>query len=409
MLIGFLYVLFSLIGFGYFLFLKRRLDFLTIGFVSQQIYFSPCLVYYFFSGHPDIYPVEVGVYITGILLIISFIFFSINLYENNKNRQRIYINFGFKYHALFSTLLASTAFVLSIIQSGDVLFSGAKADVLDSINRFYILWSICALYGILISYLCKQKIYFFINLFLLLVTIYIGFRSIAAIAAISLLVFYFVKENKATSLIFEHYKSALLAVFFGAFFLVYKGLYIAIKFKDYEMVLNRLLDKQFYIDVLVNAEPFGIQMIFSDVLNQDYYIGLENLNRFILLFTLFSNDLGIDARSFNQYFQSDLYGDVGYGMGSNVWAHMYSSGGWMLLVIFIIIYALSLRWFSYKIYYSNYNYAPLLIVLGSYWSFYIHRNDLFYQLGLEKRVLIVFVIVSILSLFYSRLKTTFKR
>ena len=28
---------------------------------------------------------------------------------------------------------------------------------------------------------------------------------------------------------------------------------------------------------------------------------------------------------------------------------------------------------------------------GSYWAFYIHRNDLVYQIDLEKRILVIFV------------------
>lgn len=407
MLIGLVYIIISCVGFYYFLLNNRKFDFLSVGFVSQQIYFSPCVVYYF-TNNSLIYPVENGVYICGFLIILSMLIFSFRLHSV-KPRNKLKIDFAFEYHAFFSTILALIAFFISFYESGNVLFSGAKSEVLESISRFYIIWSISAIYGLITSFILKNKIYFVINSILILMTVFIGFRSIAAIAVISLLVIYFSSKRESVNILVSHYKSVIFGLFFGCFFLIYKGLYIAIKFGNYDVVSQKLLDKQFYIDVLSNAEPFGIQMIFSDVLKYDYFIGLENLNRIILMITVFSNDLGIDARSFNDYFQNDLYGNVGYGMGSNVWAHMYSSGGWLLLLMFIILYAISLRWLSYKIYYSNLEYVPFFVLLGSYWAFYIHRNDLFYQLGLEKRVLIIFLIVSLSSIFYKKFKSTYRK
>ena len=406
---GLIYLLFTLLGLCYFLLHRRKFDFLTVGFISQQLYFSPCLVDIFLgSDNYYLYPVNDGVYITGILLILSFLIFSFKLH-NERPRSKKILDLGFKYHTFFSSLIALMSFLISFYQSGPILFSGAKADVLNSIDRFYILWSIAALYGISTAIVFRKKIYIYINLFLIIITIYIGFRSIAAISAISFLVIFFVMYGKKASLFIDHYRKIFIGVLFGLFFLIYKGLYIAVKFGNYDTVLERLGSKEFYAEVFLNAEPFGIQRIFSDVLQYNFFIGPENLNRFILVFTLFSNDLGVDARSFNQYFQPALYGDVGYGMGSNVWAHMYSSGGWLLLIMFIIFYGLSLRWLSQKIYYSNIKYMPLFVVLGSYWAFYIHRNDLFYQLGLEKRVVIVFFIVSLLSILTAKFISTYRK
>lgn len=403
----FIYFLATIFGFFYFLMVRRYFDFLTVGFISQQIYFSPCLVDFFLKNDVYyLYSINNGVFITGIILILSFVLCSIKLYENC-TMAKSHLDLGFKYHALFSTLLAVISFIISIYQAGPILFNSAKAEVLNSIDRFYILWSISALYGLAVSTLFNQKKYIYINIFLILITIYIGFRSIAAIAVISALVIFFVNQNEKVNLLLDHYKKIVLGFLFGVFFLVYKGIYIAVKFQNYDTVFEKIKSKDFYLEVLFNAEPFGIQRIFSDVLQYDFFIGLENLNRFIFLFTLFSNDLGIDTRSFNDYFQPALYGDVGYGMGSNVWAHMYSSGGWILLIIFILLYSISLRWLSKKIYFSSVYYKPVFIVIGAYWSFYIHRNDLFYQLGLEKRVIIIFLIVSFFSWSLNQIKMAY--
>lgn len=397
------YLLVSLFVFYKFFLTKRHFDFLTIGFVSQQLYFSPCLAQIFINSDSIyLYEVHWGVYLSGTILVLLFFIFSIGI--NYKQRDIKSLGLGFEYHALYATILGLLSFVISYIQVGTVLFNAEKSQVLNSIDRFYIVWSISSLYGLSASFLNNKKILLYINIILILLTVYIGFRSIAAVGVICILVLSFVSNGDKVNLIVSHYKKIIIGFFAGIFFLVYKGLYIAIKFQNYDLVFLRLLDKDFYLSVIINAEPFGIQKIFSDVLQQKYFIGLDNFDRFFLLFTLFGDQFGVDTRSFNEYFQPDLYGDVGYGVGSNVWAHMYSSGGWLLLLIFSIIYVLSLRWLSKSIYSVNKYYLPLLICLGSYWSFYIHRNDLFYQLGLERRVLIIFLLVSILSLATNRIR-----
>lgn len=402
---GFIYIVISLFGFWFFLLNKRRLDFLTIGFISQQLYFSPC-IFYLFSPSTLVYGMHYGVYLTGAILVILFIFFSYNM--NFKMREKKYLNLGFEYHLFYTTCLAFLAFFISFYQAGPTLLMGAKSEVLDSLNRFYIIWAISSIYGLCISVYFKNKKYLLLNLILILFTIYIGFRSIAAIAAISLLVVIFTKKNEKVNLILENYGKVLFAVFAGLFFLVYKGLYIAIKFKNYDQVFSDLTDKEFYLKVIYNAEPFGIQRIFSDIIEYQYFIGMENFNRIILTITLFGDSTGISDKSFNDYFQPELYGDVGYGMGSNIWAHMYSSGGEVLLMIFMIVYALSLRCISVVIYNCNERYIPILSILGAYWAFYIHRNDLFYQLTLEKRVFLIFVIVSILGWFTYEIKSQYR-
>src|SRR5690606_22461566 len=157
-------------------------------------------------------------------------------------------------------------------------------------------------------------------------SVYVGFRSFAVIALISFILIYFLKRPGISSLLKDYYKIFLLGIFSFLFFLVYKGVYIAIKFKDYERVLENLTNSDFYYIALSEAEPFLIQMILSDVIRYDFFIGMENFKRIILTFVVFGDSLGLDNKTFNDYFQPALYGNVGYGMGSNVWAHIYSSG-----------------------------------------------------------------------------------
>lgn len=389
------YFISSLFGFYYFLFNKRYFDLFTLAFLSQQVYFLPCLVQFFVGENNNFHFLVPEVFFIGSLIINFLIIFSLNI--NIKSNFTNVNGNGENYFTFYATLLALLSFIYCYVNIGEILFTGAKADVLNSIDRFYVIWSTSSLLGFCSAYLLNKKIYFFINLGLILLTVYIGFRSFAVIAIISIILMFFLKRPYASSLLKDYYKIFLLGLFSFFFFLFYKGIYIAIKFKDYERVFNNLTNSDFYYTALSQAEPFGIQMILSDVISYNFFIGMENFKRIILTFIVFGDSIGIDTKTFNDYFQPALYGNVGYGMGSNIWAHIYSSGGWILLILFICFFCIIIRFFSKKVYSVSTHYKSLWVVLSCYWVFYIHRNDLFYQLGLEKRVIIVFFMVAFLA------------
>lgn len=404
----YIYFFLSILGLFCFFGIKRNFDFLTIGFLSQQIYFIPCLVQTFYVDDPSYNSYGDGVFYVAIILVVLFIVFSQGVNNVKKNRSYKPISF-FKYHALFATLLGLSAASYAVASIGSTLFMSAKADVLNSIDRFFIIWTMSAIYGLACSYLEKKKILMLVNTILILMTIYIGFRSIAVISLIVFLCMFFIKKDEKMIIIKDYFRVMVVGFFFILFFLVYKGVYIAIKFQMYDMVLDRLTSSDFYLETIANSEPFGIQRILNDVIERNYFIGPDNLLGVFNVFILFSNEIGFEQKGFNDYFQPVLYSSADYGVGSNIWAHMYSSGGWLLLIIFCILYVLSLRFISKKIYSCNITYLPLILTMSAYWSFYIYRNDLFYQLGLEKRVFIVFCLVWVASYCYGLVVRQWKK
>jgi len=393
-----IYFLLSLFGFSYFLFKKRFFDFYSIAFFSQQIYFLPLMVQFFVGAESMIYPIYYQVYLVAIFIVISIVGGAIFLDARSNEKKSKLTLVGIEYHAFFSTFIALFAFIFCYIKIGNVLFLSEKEDILNAIDHMYVLWSTAALYGLAVAYYNNKNILFFLNIFLVLLTVYIGFRSFAAIAFLTWLLIFFIKKGKKVSLLRDYFLVNFFALIVGMMFFLYKGIYIAIKYKDYEMAWNNITDVNYLLQVVFyNSEPFAIQRILSDVMQYNFFIGLDNFKRIILTFLIFGNQTGIDTKTFNGYFQSYLYGEVGYGMGDNIWAHVYSSGGWLLLIIFIFLFSISLFLSSLKVYKGKSSFTPLLVVLFCYWAFYLHRNDLFYQLGLEKRILIVFIFISIIS------------
>jgi hypothetical protein len=109
--------------------------------------------------------------------------------------------------------------------------------------------------------------------------------------------------------------------------------------------------------------------------------------------------LGAEVLSFNDLFQPTLFPDVTYGMASNIWAEMWSSGGWPLLLLFLISYVGMMKPFSILVNKGTIITRSTIAVIASYWSFYFHRNEIVYEFALIKRVLLVMIPSLIIAMF----------
>jgi hypothetical protein len=187
---------------------------------------------------------------------------------------------------------------------------------------------------------------------------------------------------------------------FVLFFFVYKQIYVTVKLGLWDVIRDRLMDTELYASAILMSEPFNTQAILNEVIAQDFRVGMEHFQDVLLQFLLFSPELGRAPVSFNDFFQSTLFpSDLDYGMANNIWAEMISSGGWLLLGSFLVGFVLMLMLGSYWIRSHDATLAAGVAVAFSYWAFYIHRNDLLYQVNLEKRTILVWIASLVLSRF----------
>lgn len=151
-----------------------------------------------------------------------------------------------------------------------------------------------------------------------------------------------------------------------------------------------------------SSEPFTTQLILNEIINKDFTIGVNHFSDIIYQFIPMSSSLGAETTSFNELFQPALFPQVETGMANNIWAEMWSSGGWGLLILFIIFYNITV-FIGTKIFLnSRGNLKGIITLLMTYWTFYIHRNTLFYQINLMKRPLLIWGSV-ILTIIYKSL------
>jgi hypothetical protein len=184
----------------------------------------------------------------------------------------------------------------------------------------------------------------------------------------------------------------------GAMFIIYKCLYILVKMGDFGRVHELLTNPDFYLDAVIGSEPFTTQMVLNECLRTDFqtemgYIFVSILSQL----TLFSAELGFSNESFNDLFQPQLFPEVEFGLAANIWAQMLTAGGWPLFLGFLAFFVWTLRLGSSWMSARGVTARSGVALAAAYWAFYIHRNDLGYELSLLKRVLIVWGIVAIVS------------
>lgn len=416
----FIFYLIVIVGLYHFLFKKERFDFFLLAFFSAIIYFLPGFFGYGnieYSGGESInFVLNYKAYLIMCIIITGIILTSI-LYEflNNRdlcmesksNNNRKFV-LSLTYMDNIVLLLTILSFILILKDSGNLLMYTNKLDLLKNINRWYIAWETSIYIGFIISLHNKNKINLIIYLIFMSLDILIGFRFNTVLTLVSAIMFvYSKKERKA---LIKRRK-----LIFGSFLLIFIVLLLAqilalIKAKEYTLLAERLNNTQTYLNSITKSEPFVIQAILNQVLAYDFQVGPEHLKSLLYLIIPFSNDLGAAPISFNSLYQHILFGQVPFQMANNIWAEAWSVGGWGGFIIMIIIYLTGV-WIGSKLLSSKLVSKKIFACsFFSCWTFYIHRNDLLYQLTMQRRILIwfflIWIITYIISNFMIRYKST---
>jgi hypothetical protein len=382
---------------------KRTFDFFSIAYLSSIVYFLPA--FFGYSLLPGGYksPLLLETYLVMILVISSIIIFSF-IYDYTKpeaKEKKINIKDISNIH-LFLLCIVIVSFTLTILSLGSSLFTASKQDLMSHLNRWSLLWENTVCLGAVTSYICKKKKTFILYLAMICFIIFMGDRTIPAIAFIAIVTYSFFIKGKQ-KILFNNYKMILTSSLIIFFFFLYKYLYIDIKLGLWDRVLKNLSNPTFYLDVVKFSEPFSIQTILNETIRQDYKVGMEHFRGIINQFILFADKFGAQSTTFNSLFQNDLFPGVKYGMGSNIWAEMWSSGGYPLLVLFLILFNFILFVGNRVLSKVGKEIQSLVLIVMSYWSFYIQRNSLEYTINLSKRIFFIWIFVVLMSVIFNSL------
>lgn len=395
-----IFFLVAIAGMAYFS-LKRGFDYFSLAYFSAVLYFLPGFFGYT-SYHVDGIWRKLEIvneaYAIMILVLSSIAIFSLIsrvhsspvIMDRTPPIRRIFV--------LIIFMMACVGLIGTLMSSGKMLFVSDKALVMDGLGRWHILYAAAITVGFPTAYLLRARFYCAVFFLMLIFEVYIGFRSPMAVSVLSVFSLYLARNNPIRRLVGQ-WKVIGLAILFGAFLFSIKQTLTVLKAGSIDIVMDRLSSAGFYLDAVVKSEPFVIQSTLNHVISERFHTELDHVLSALNQFFLFSDVLGIDLQSFNSHFQHALFSDVTYGMASNVWAQMWSAGGWGLLFLFVILFNLVILFFNNMLACRNSILRASFAPMACYWVFYIHRNDISYIINLEKRLFIVFAI----SLFFSLL------
>jgi hypothetical protein len=190
----------------------------------------------------------------------------------------------------------------------------------------------------------------------------------------------------------------LLAAAGGLMIVSYQNLKAPLRAGDWTEIANRMSRISWWGGGVLTSEPFTTQTVLNEIVRRDFVTRADHLWSAADELILFAPQLGAESVRFSDLYQPELFPLVDHGLANNIWAQMWSAGGWPLLVAFAVIFAAVLALGSILLRSGDPSLRVLVALWFSYWGFYIHRNELLVQVGFQKQVFLVWLAVVVMAI-----------
>ena len=395
LVVQFVFYLVAFLGACYFLFYKRRFDFFTIGFASSLLYFLPGFFGYvrssrdFAVGEP-LLPATYAVFVMVLACILVGAMLFDHLDPGRPARPMRPIPLFMTTE--FAAVVAALALIATLFAYGGALFAQQKADVLAGIGRWHLLYRFAAMFAVVFATIRRQTAWAVVAFGLLLFDFFVGFRFGVVITVIAVAVVVLNRKGPQ-SLLGSEFRSMTMGLVVVGLVLVYKHIYVFVKLGLWDIVAQRLSSPRILQLAVLNSEPFTTQSILNEIIAADLHTGGEHLKYLGNLLVPFATMLGAQSQSFNDLFQQQLFGGVSGGLANNIWAEMYAVGGWLAIGIAVALYVLLLAIGSRLLMTARGAGLCLTVIVFTMIAFYIHRNDVGFELTLIRRCLFIWLLI----------------
>ena len=384
--------------FAYALFGKRKADSLTILLLSTAFYFLPAA--FGFSIYPlngngfTFKPIDDDTY--RVMIYVSVVVLGgvmLNDIFPAKASLRDFELPEFPFMVEISTALGIAGLVLTLASAGPSVFSAEKSEVLLELNAFFKLWSLGSGMGMVLAYAHRRRSLLIVNSLSVLLTLGLGFRYLAVNTLLALFVMYW-HERKPVRLALRYKGSVSILLVFGAAMLFFKDLSGRVKSDGLSAILS-LLDPASLLASIIHAEPFTTTCVLNEVVTRNFQVNGGYLFANVFQIVPSSQSAGSTFSGFD--FQSALFPQVRFGMGSSYWAEAWAISGVLGLLIFAFILIAFLRFLSATLEAKDPFVRALAAYMGAYLAFYVHRNQLSYLITIEKNLLFFFLGLALMS------------
>lgn len=394
-------------GLSYFLFKRRTFDFYVVSYVSSVIYFIPSLVGYVSYSEYSYVVVESirSEVVWAHVLILWVLLLAAVLYDRGSSSKYDHPSVvgavdrrlhDFEISVYIVALVVGLLFVLG---EWDSIVSPGKPSY-GSLHSFF---AVAVPIGFSCATYFKRKGISVFFAALLFVDVYAGNREAFVFALGGALVLYLstvgpIRLSKKISILLIGFLS--LALLLG-----YKGVYQALKAGNMDLVYSRIFGFEYWAGLVGRSEPFVIQAIFNYAIDFPAAYRGDFLVNIPFYFLPLANLVGFSAKTPTHFLRNDVFGDVGYGIASNIWAEVFVVAGWSGLIVAALVYALIPLVLNYFVLEGRkVDVRILFAVVGMVMCFFIHRTGLGMGLVYVSRFMWVWFLVLIVGFFVQGLR-----
>ncbi|HAT4283861.1 TPA: oligosaccharide repeat unit polymerase [Clostridium perfringens] len=409
-----IYMLLSIISVVYLIFKARKVDYFTIYIFSIIIYYFPAYLGGIYINNFEYIPISNTTYLI-LILNLSINLFIMILYDftKRKTKFKIYektLNNFYDNKAVF--LIAVITLILNLVSMH--LYKGIsgnfdKVALLQDSNRITEYSKYFSLFIFVYAFTNRGKHINSIRIIAIISMVRIfmlGHRSFLVIGIICI-AFVFL-ENKNVKNILEiltrYKKFVIIAIVFLVFIFFVKNVFAAFMDGNYELVISRLSDKNYYIKTLLQSEPNAILNNLDSVVK--YNMKYDLVSYFLVIFSASIPFLGseimnaLNLKTFEYLLQINFNSqfDEGIGLGSTFLGECFSTGGLFFVILICILVGIMII-FIQKI--NSRISSPIvktwLIIFLTYTTFYISRNSFVFILVSSRAYLYIVIVTLILK------------
>lgn len=400
-------------GMAFFLLRRRRFDAFSIAFFGALAYFLPGFFGYVLLPRTlsrpamEPVPIEAGTYQLMVAVLSAILCGAWAFDAASLDRYRPAFHFqGSARTPMLTLALSLLGLALMIGIAGSQLVDAQKAEFLGDLGRTHHLFGTSAVLGVVLAYVERRRRLGALFIVLLLFDVYLGFRFYAAIAAIAILCLALARQGRQR-LVIDHWRMGLAGLATASSFFLVKRLIQPVRNARWDLVLQQLTTLEGYRTAITESEPFKTQAILNEVVRREIASGLDHFASLKGTVLIMSPDAGLERSTFgSEVVQRQLFPEALAGVASNIWAEMWSAGGWALMILCLVLWIGLLAALSLCVRATDPVVRALTGILVAYWGFYLHRNDLLYQLILGRRAVLVAALCLLLGMVAAHVRST---
>ena len=377
-------------GLAYFLFMPRVFDWFSVAYVSACAYMLPVFVGYSRgAGGESLMHFEAS--LACLFVFVGILCGAVVLDTNYRRRDHEYVPSRWAEDlGLALTVLQCAGMINTFFISGDALWSTHKQEMFGSMTLWWLFWKTGIVAAFTFTYSNRMHRLTAINTISLLFLWYLGTRSPLTLSMFSVIVISI--SRRGPKPIIGNWKLGAASFCFAFIVLIYKQVYIFVKAGQWDNVAETLSSESVVSETLLTSEAMSQTHLLNVVISEEYRLpfGLHFWDNMVQ--SIYAGGAKSVDPSFGQNIANDLFPNLNYGLASNIWAEMFSTGGWPLFLAFLVIYVGVLGWTSSKVRSRAELPVNLICAWMPYWAFYIHRSDTYRLLSHFKQYAALLVI-----------------